>query len=139
MSRLTAELIEEVTSPVKQTDFEAALSPILDELDCPDAELEILITDDARMQALNKQHRGVDATTDVLSLPTAIDSEQGSVVPLGNHAVHLGAIAISLPQAARQVGRFGDDLRSEVLGLARHGLRHVLGYDHDDDGNWLPR
>ncbi len=98
--------------------------------------VEILVTDDARMQELNHTHRGVNATTDVLSFPTAIDDTHGQVVPSAEGTLHLGLIAISLPQATRQVGRFGDTLDDELLGLAEHGLRHLLGHDHDDQGVW---
>jgi len=136
---LSVDLLQNVPSPVSQAEFEQVLKPIANKLGVKVAMLEILTTDDTQMQTLNKQHRGVDKTTDVLSLPTAIDSEQGSVVPAGDRPIHLGTIVISVPQAERQVGRFGDDLQSEVLGLAGHGLRHVLGYDHDEVGEWLPR
>lgn len=138
--KLTVEIIEEQPLPIAAVLVEARLqqsfatySPSV----LTNAIVEILTTDDATMQALNRTHRNVDATTDVLSLPTAIDSDRGVVVPSAQDApTHLGTIVISLQQAERQTGRFGDTLEAEILGLAEHGLRHLLGHDHDNQGTW---
>ncbi len=101
------------------------------------AVVELLITDDAEMHTFNRQYRGIDATTDVLSLPTAIDSAAGSVIPTSpQQPLHLGTIVVSLDQAERQVGRFGNTLDEELMGLATHGLRHLLGHNHDEQGTW---
>lgn len=101
------------------------------------AMVELLFTDDEHMQSLNNTYRKVNATTDVLSLPTAVDSALGIVVPVASNPTHLGTIVISLPQATRQIGRFGATLEAELIGLAEHGLRHLLGHDHNELGKWL--
>lgn len=154
-NKLILDLIEEVPAPVSTNELQAALEPLLELFSQSDAMLEILFTTDEHMHKLNKQHRGVDATTDVLSLPTAFDTERGSVVPVTNHPINLGTIVISvdeaqrkllsgqaipdaLPWPAKPAGRRGrDDLTAEVLGLVRHGLRHLLGHDHDKVGEWI--
>lgn len=136
---LTVDLLEDVASPVSAEQFQATLLPILTEhapAELTDVTIEILTTQDEQMRELNRTHRSKDATTDVLSLPTAIDSEQGSVVPASEQPTHLGTIVISIPQAERQIGHFGETLEAEILGLATHGLRHLLGHDHDKEGNW---
>lgn len=136
---LTIDLLEDEPSPVSAEQFQAELKPILTEhtpAGLTEATVEILTTSDEQMQELNRTHRGKDATTDVLSLPTAIDSEQGSVIPPVDGSVHLGTIVISIPQATRQIGHFGQTLEAELLGLAAHGLRHLLGHDHDAEGHW---
>lgn len=135
---LTVDLIEDVTSPASKDQFEDALEPILKKHNPHRATVEVVITDDKTMQTLNLQHRGIDKTTDVLSLPTAIDTERGTVIPSNDRPIHLGTIVISLPQAVRQVGTFGDTLNEEILELAAHSLRHLLGHDHDDEGEWHP-
>ncbi len=138
---LTVDIIEEQPLPIAAVLVHDALESAFATFRPPTittAGVEVLITGDDRMRALNRTHRGVDATTDVLSLPTAIDTAVGSVVPQSGAPVLLGTIVISLPQAERQVGRFGDTLEAELTGLAGHGLRHLLGHDHDDQGAWLP-
>jgi len=136
---LTVDIIEEQPLPIAAVLVEQALQTTLTKLQPETMSpmiVELLITTDERMQVLNKTYRNVDATTDVLSLPTAIDSQQGQVMPVNTEQQLLGTIAISLPQAERQVGRFGNTLEDELIGLAEHGLRHLLGHDHDDLGNW---
>ncbi|MBI4032410.1 rRNA maturation RNase YbeY [Candidatus Berkelbacteria bacterium] len=130
------ELVEDVRSPVSHDVLAKHLRQILDANFHQFATVEVLMTTDAKIQELNRIHRAKDTVTDVLSFPTAIDSEQGLVVPELTKTVYLGTIVISIPQAKRQIGHFGQDLSAEVLGLAEHGLRHLLGHDHDEDGQW---
>lgn len=148
---LHIDLIEDLPSPIAGARFTDALTPLLIQSELPDTVVEVLTVGDARMHQLNRQHRGIDATTDVLSLPTAFDTERGSVLPdlstprstdvdLGAQddkpPLHLGTIVINIEQAKRQVGKFGDNLEGEILELAGHGLRHLFGHDHDDEGTW---
>jgi probable rRNA maturation factor len=95
------------------------------------AGLELLLADDRTVRALNRLHRGVDRTTDVLSFPSTGDLEPG--------APHIGAIAISLPQAARQARAAGWPRRSELALLMTHGYLHLLGYDHETDDGTMRR
>ena len=136
---LTVDIIEEQPLPIAAVLVENALQTAFSTYrpsTISAAVVEVLVTDDARMQTLNTTYRNVDATTDVLSLPTAIDSDRGQVVPAETDQLLLGTIVISIPQAQRQIGRFGDSLEAEILGLVEHGLRHLLGHDHDDRGTW---
>lgn len=137
MPTLTVDLIEDVHSPVSGAELAQSLSRTYKEYGSDDALVEILLTTDERMRELNREQRGKDATTDVLSLPTAIDTERGRVVPVSDEPTHLGTIVISLEQARRQVGRFGSTIEAELVGLVQHGLRHLLGHDHDEEGEWL--
>ena len=95
------------------------------------AGLELLLADDRTLRALNRRHRGVDRTTDVRSFPSPGDLEPG--------APHIGAIAISLPQAARQARAAGWPRRSELALLMTHGYLHLLGYDHETDDGTMRR
>lgn len=99
------------------------------------AQVEVVLTDNKEIQALNRQYRHKDKPTDVLSFPVSISDNQQLVVP-NTEVLHLGTIVISIEQANQQIGRFGSDLASEVSGLASHGLRHLLGHTHDELGNW---
>jgi probable rRNA maturation factor len=83
-----------------------------------------LITDDARVRALNRQFRGKDSATDVLSFP----SEEGG-----------GEIAISLDTAARQAAEMGHAVEQELRILMLHGLLHLAGMDHATDSGRMAR
>ncbi len=86
-----------------------------------DAELSVLFCDDSFIRELNQQWRQKDEPTDVLSF------EMGDPVVLGD-------IVISLDTAARQAGERGHDLETELRVLLVHGLLHLLGHDHEVDG-----
>ncbi|MDR0929181.1 MAG: cytidine deaminase [Oscillospiraceae bacterium] len=103
----------------------------------------LLVIDDARMAALNKEQRGIAHTTDVLSFPS-ITYPNGETARL--HAqrlrqayepesgeVYLGDIVISLPRAGEQAISYGHALSREAAFLFAHGLLHLLGYDHETD------
>ncbi|MCC6299829.1 MAG: rRNA maturation RNase YbeY [Anaerolineales bacterium] len=89
----------------------------------PDADLSIVLTDDARLQRLNQDYLGVDAPTDVLSFP-ASESDPQTGLP------YLGDILISIPRARAQAKAAGHALESEVQLLVVHGVLHLLGHDH---------
>ncbi len=88
-----------------------------------DGDLTIVLTDDARLQTLNRDYLGIDAPTDVLSFPASeTDPETG--------ARYLGDILISIPRADAQAKVAGHPLESEVQLLVVHGVLHLLGFDH---------
>lgn len=78
---------------------------------------------------LNRQHRGIDRTTDVLSFPQYGDNIQTPALNIKNYA--LGDIAINLHKAKRQAAEYGVTLNDELKRLMIHGLVHLLGYDHE--------
>jgi len=92
-------------------------------------EVSVLITDDAEIQRLNYRFRGINKPTDVLSFP---QYKSRSQIP--QNAANLGDIIISLPRAQEQAAEFGHSLRRELAFLVAHGLLHLLGYDHEGDG-----
>jgi probable rRNA maturation factor len=90
---------------------------------------DCLITGDAHMRRLNREFRGKDATTDVLSFPCL--PEAGSP--------RAGDIAISLARARAQARQFGHSTEREIRILMLHGLLHLLGQDHESDGGRMAR
>lgn len=103
---------------------------MLSELGLSDSELSVLLCDDARVQQLNREHRGKNTPTDVLSFPLMdFDDEQLSTLAGGA----LGDVVISLDTAQRQASQRGHELLQEVTFLLAHGLLHLLGYDHETD------
>lgn len=91
-----------------------------------EAELSILLTDDATIQKLNRSYRGKDRPTDVLSFPVSTPVPDNAWLPQ-----ILGDIVISLPTAARQAEGRKRSLEDEVRWLLAHGILHLVGYDHD--------
>ena len=95
-------------------------------------DLSLTITDDRGIRAINRDFRGVDAATDVLSFSLLAASEE-SFVPPPDGILHLGDIIISLERAAAQASDMGHTTRQEVGELFVHGLLHILGYNHEDE------
>ncbi len=91
-----------------------------------DYHVEILLTNNTEIQRLNREFRGKDYITDVLSFP------DGENLP-GSKDVFLGSIAISVEQARVQAGEIGHSLIEELKFLMLHGMLHLLGYDHEED------
>jgi len=85
-------------------------------------EVELLLVDAPTMQALNKEHRGIDKPTDVLSFPI----EDFPHAPLGS-------IVINYALAREKADEFGHTPEDEITLLFIHGILHLLGYDHEVD------
>ena len=97
----------------------------------------VLLTDENGIQALNRDYRGVDAVTDVLTFP-AWEGDALLTPPDG----YLGDVAICVPRAAEQALAYGHSIRREVMFLAVHGALHLLGYDHmtpQDERRMFPK
>ncbi|MCH8028887.1 MAG: rRNA maturation RNase YbeY [Candidatus Dadabacteria bacterium] len=105
----------------ERSGFENNVKTILRELKLSDTtELCVTFIDDKYMRKLNKQYRGLNKTTDVLSFPQS-----------GPDPDVLGDIAISVDTAGRNARRYGVTLTEEILTLIVHGTLHLLGYDHE--------
>ncbi len=101
----------------------AALAALEQQVADEDAALSILLTNDAHIQELNRDYRGYDKPTDVLSFEAhERDPETG--------LLYLGDIIISLARAATQAEQGGHPLLAEVQLLVVHGVLHLLGHDH---------
>lgn len=100
---------------------------MLVQLGLENAELSVLLTDDAVIESLNRKHRGKAKPTDVL----AFQMESGPE-PEGSPRL-LGDIVVSLDTAARQARARRRALSAEVTHLVAHGLLHLVGYDHRTD------
>jgi probable rRNA maturation factor len=92
-----------------------------------------LITDDRELRRLNRQFRGKNRATDVLSFPS------GDVGNGGASGQSLGEIAISIDRAAEQAAERGHSLADELRILMLHGLLHLSGFDHETDSGEMAR
>lgn len=95
-------------------------------------EVDVTIVDDEEIHALNRDYRGVDRPTDVLSFALDEEAEESDEPELVDAPEEhlLGDIIISAETAQRQGEEFGHGLEREIVYLAVHGLLHLLGYDH---------
>jgi probable rRNA maturation factor len=89
--------------------------------------VEVLLTSDDTIKRLNRQFRGKNKATDVLSFPA------DSIPGLPSEAQMAGDLAVSLDSASRQAAEHGHSLRDEVRILLLHGLLHLSGMDHETD------
>jgi probable rRNA maturation factor len=97
---------------------------MLDALGMPNAQLSVLLCDDRVMRVLNREHRAIDRSTDVLAFAMGEGEPIVSVAPM------LGDVVISLPTVVRQAQTHGCTIDYETCLLLAHGLLHVLGFDH---------
>lgn len=103
-------------------------------------EINVLVTDDKGIHAINKAARDVDRPTDVLSfpmfqlIPEQLPEDWGPYLDPGTGLCPLGDMAISLERAKAQAREFGHSVRREVGYLTIHSMLHLLGYDHMDEG-----
>ncbi len=97
------------------------LNRVIELLDI-DKDIELLIVTNDKIKELNKEFRGIDRPTDVLSFPL----ENIANMPLGS-------IVISIDKAKEAANSFGHTLNEEIALLFIHGLLHLIGYDHEID------
>jgi len=89
------------------------------------AELSILLTDDAEQRELNREWRGKDSATNVLSFP--------QIDPFGPVVGILGDITLARETLLREAGEQGVSFDAHFTHLVVHGFLHILGYDHLED------
>ena len=95
-----------------------------------ECEISISIVDNEEIHQINKQFRGIDRPTDVLSFPQ-LTFEEGEIMDRNEKGeVVLGDIIISLERAREQAEEYGHSLKREIAFLTAHSMLHLLGYDH---------
>jgi len=102
------------------------------ELRRADYRVSLHLVSDETIRALNQEHRGKDAHTDVLSFPLHDPNGMRFVLPPGE-PVNLGDVVVSYPRAVEQASQFGHSVDRELGYLVAHGVLHLLGYDHEED------
>lgn len=105
-----------------ECEFDPLLEQIADFLGAGDVEL-VFVNDD-EMRKINREQRGIDKATDVLSFP--YEQVSGGL---------MGSVVISTNTASRVASELGHSIECEIALLFLHGVLHILGYDHEiDDG-----
>ena len=126
----------------RQLHIEALLRSVLDqgleleEISAP-VEISLTITTADAVHQLNREYRGIDRTTDVLSFPMLeFDAEDRNEIVMNaewdpiEESVLLGDIVINYEQALAQAEEYGHSADRELAFLTAHSLLHLLGYDH---------
>ena len=118
--KLDLQLASEAGELPTQADFEAWAGGALE--DEPRRGLVIRVVDEAESQALNRDYRGRDQPTNVLSFPFE--------PPPGVPSEHLGDLVICAPVVAREAAEQGKPLAHHWAHMVVHGVLHLRGYDH---------
>ncbi len=100
-----------------------------------DAEISLIFTDNEGIKSLNRDTRGKDSVTDVLSFPMLEQDDDGTLIiydeDILNGKVLLGDIVICAERAVKQAEEYGHSIMREMCFLAVHSVLHLLGYDHE--------
>lgn len=133
-------------------DFEKIIRDIaeaaIDYEKCPyECEISVLITDNDGIHEINKEQRGIDAPTDVLSFPMleypapadfdSIDEDDFSLFNPDTGELLLGDIVLNQDRIESQAREYGHAEKRELAFLVAHSMLHLLGYDHMEDGERL--
>jgi len=127
MTALDLTIDNRIHAPIRESVLRHAAEAVLAHLkvDAP-VEATLVITDDAQVRGLNRQFRGIDAPTDILSFPA---EEHSPGLPTGTR--YLGDMILAFPYAVEQARREGHPLDDSLSLLVVHSLLHLLGYNHD--------
>ena len=116
---------------------------VLDYENCPyESQVELLLTNNAEIQRINNEFRGIDRPTDVLSFPmieydspadfSSVEEDDSNFDPETGELI-LGNIVISKEKVIAQAEEYGHSVKREFAFLIAHSMLHLLGYDHMED------
>lgn len=129
--------------PVEET-VQMVCEAVLEEEGCPyEAQVNLVLTDNGGIRELNRECRGIDRETDVLSFPN-VDFDEEGVFDIDEDSeadyfdpetgeLLLGDIMISLDKVYEQAEEYGHSVRREFAFLVAHSMLHLCGYDHMED------
>ncbi len=129
-----AQAKEEITAEIEAA-VERCVKAALEYENCDfDAEISLSYVDDEQIRELNKDERGIDKATDVLSFPMCNFDENGDIIDadfdFDGDVILLGDIVISAERAQAQAESYGHSFLREIAFLTVHSMLHLLGYDH---------
>lgn len=125
--------------------METVVNAALDYVKCPyEALVNILLTDNEAIREINRDNRGIDSATDVLSFPNAeyetpadfetLEETQTDVFHPESGELMLGDIVISIDRVSSQAEEYGHSQERELGFLVAHSILHLCGYDHMEEG-----
>ena len=119
------EIINETNETIDLEDLKHTINYALETENVNNAFMNIIIIDNEKIHQINKEYRGIDRPTDVISF--ALEDDKTFVKT--DFRV-LGDIYISIDKVHEQARSYGHSFRRELSFLAVHGIMHLLGYDH---------
>jgi probable rRNA maturation factor len=138
-------MLDNRQSCYETTEIEKLLSTVykrvLEDMNMDDNyEASVILTDNGEIRELNREHRGIDSPTDVLSFPMRNYDDLGNSceediedMDMDTGEIVLGDIVISLERADEQSKDYGHSFEREISFLMVHGMLHLLGYDHIEE------
>ena len=125
----------EISEEIKDL-IEKCVTKALEYEECNfEAEVSVLVVGEDEIRELNREHRGKDAVTDVLSFPILEFDEDANILDydydFDDELVLLGDIVICAKRAVEQAKEFGHSFIREIAFLTVHSMLHLLGYDHE--------
>ncbi|HEV8242186.1 MAG TPA: rRNA maturation RNase YbeY [Thermoanaerobaculia bacterium] len=120
---------------VRRRELRPWLLALLGELAPEAGSFAVRFTSDREMRRLNRDFRGKDKPSDVLSFP----GERAPEPHRDAEGRHLGDVVIAVPTARRQAEERSNAVERELRTLVLHGVLHCLGYDHETDGGAMER
>lgn len=128
-----------------ETVVEEVAQAVLEGEKCPyEVQLNVLVTDNHGIREYNREHRGIDKETDVLSFPNLVFALQGVFEDINEEdeadyfdpetgELILGDIIISADKVKEQAQSYGHSLKREFAFLVAHSMYHLCGYDHVEE------
>ena len=123
--------------------YQSAVDAVLEHLACPyEAAVNLLLTDDERIRKINKDTRGIDVATDVLSFPMSEYDEPGAFQNLDEQSdafdpdsgeLMLGDIVLSIDHVVSNAAEYGHSIEREYAFLIVHSMLHLTGFDHIEE------
>lgn len=127
---------EELTPEIEKAITDVC-EAVLESEECDfDAQISITLVDNDAIREINREQRGIDRATDVLSFPMLEFDKDGNAdgeYETDGDFIVLGDIVISMERAREQSTEYGHSFLREVAFLTAHSMLHLLGYDHVDD------
>ena len=139
-----------------EREWEIDYRPIIEEIvvaaldyeKCPyEAEVNVVLTNDEEIHRINKEFRGIDRATDVLSFPMGdydvpsdferLEEQSEDYFNPETGELLLGDIVISIDKVDEQAEKYGHSKESELAFLVAHSMLHLCGYDHMEDDERL--
>jgi probable rRNA maturation factor len=102
-----------------------------------DTEISLTVVDKAEIKSINKEYRGIDKDTDVLSFPQIEPESNGQIIwkDVRGNPIMLGDIILCYEKAIEQAAEYGHTLKREICFLIAHSMFHLLGYDHMNEAD----
>ncbi len=127
-----------------QKEIEKTVEACVDYLNCDyEVQVNVLVTDNENIHVMNRENRGIDRPTDVLSFPMIEweepakcdfdETEEICLCDPDTGELILGDIVISIDKVVEQASEYGHSRKREFLFLVAHSMLHLFGFDHEND------